>query len=400
MMPIIWSNALCKVYRRFRDVFPISGPKGSVLATLLSRLITSLLLASIVVTGFGNSVSAQSITNGGFETDLTGWNPTGSFYTFNNPSKAHTGSRYAYFGVAADGTTPLLNGSGSTYQSISIPAGASSATLSFWLWVASDETTTTPVDFLYVEALTSFGSLLATLATYSNLNKSGSFASTTPAYQQKFISLSLYAGQTIRVRFRGTTDFSKATIFRLDDISLTVTGGPADPRITSSLRILQTGPYVVGQTVTAVFSIKNFGGTTITFDVLTAGGRLNGTCPSNVCPDFTIRNSIVLNPGATYNYQGTRTFSQAGNYHFFTYYKLPNGSENTNIPKEPGISNILDTVVITNTGTIQIKATYNGNPWPSSGTGTIGFQLNGPQGAQRSHSSRDVQQHVAGRVSA
>jgi len=59
------------------------------------------------------------------------------------------------------------------------------------------------------------GTLLATLATYSNLKKG-----TAGVYSQKSLSMAAYKGQTVRVQFRGTTDSSLTTTFRVDDVSL------------------------------------------------------------------------------------------------------------------------------------------------------------------------------------
>jgi hypothetical protein len=172
------------------------------------------------------AASAQLISNGGFEDGLAPgsapaqWNATGDFFHWTNPGKAHAGSQYAYFGIAADGTTPLTNGSGSIEQSIPFIADASPMTLSFWLWVASDEPSTSPRDHLYVEVLSASGLLLATLADYSNTDKAGQLGSVMPAYVQKTYSLASFAGQGIRIRFRGTTDSIAGTIFRLDDVSV------------------------------------------------------------------------------------------------------------------------------------------------------------------------------------
>ena len=115
---------------------------------------------------------AQLISNGGFEDGLPSgsppaqWQVTGDFFHWTNPSKAHTGSQYAYFGIAADGTTPLTNGSGSIQQSIPFIADTPPMTLTFWLWVASDEPSSPAYDHLYVEVLGDSGALLATLAEY------------------------------------------------------------------------------------------------------------------------------------------------------------------------------------------------------------------------------------------
>jgi len=80
---------------------------------------------------------------------------------------------------------------------------------------SSETTTTTQYDKLFVEVRNTSGMLLATLATYSNLNKT-----TAGNYSQKSFSLSAYKGQTVRVQFRATTDNSVTSTFRVDDVSL------------------------------------------------------------------------------------------------------------------------------------------------------------------------------------
>jgi hypothetical protein len=105
--------------------------------------------------------------------------------------------------------------SGQSYQQVTIPSTAT-GTLTFWLNVTSSETTTTTqYDKLFVEVRNTAGTLLATAATYSNLNKG-----TAGVYSQKSLNLSAYKGQTVRVQFRSTTDSSLATTFRVDDASL------------------------------------------------------------------------------------------------------------------------------------------------------------------------------------
>ena len=111
-----------------------------------------------------------------------------------------------------------LDGYGSSHtdtlsQTVTLPAGCSSYTLSFWLHIDSSETTTTiAYDTLQVQVIT--GST-TTLATYSNLNEAA-------GYSQKSFSLAAFAGQTVTIRFRGVEDFSLQTSFVIDDTSLTV----------------------------------------------------------------------------------------------------------------------------------------------------------------------------------
>ena len=66
-----------------------------------------------------------------------------------------------------------------------------------------------------MQVLNSSGTVLATLATYSNLNKA-------TGYSQKSFSLAAYAGQTVTLKFTGTEDFSLQTSFVVDDTALNV----------------------------------------------------------------------------------------------------------------------------------------------------------------------------------
>lgn len=153
---------------------------------------------------------ANLLVNGGFETSLTPWvkSGTGALYTANGAGP-HGGTGYIYFGNANSRT-------GQTYQQVAIPTSAT-GTLSFWLNVTSAETTTTTqYDKLFVEVRNTSGTLLATLATYSNLNKTSS--STT--YSQKSLNVSAYKGQTVRIQFRTTTDSSLISTFKVDDAVL------------------------------------------------------------------------------------------------------------------------------------------------------------------------------------
>ena len=55
--------------------------------------------------------------------------------------------------------------------------------------------------------------VLATLATYSNLNKAA-------GYQLRTVSMTPYRGQTVRVYLLGVEDFSLQTSFVADDFTL------------------------------------------------------------------------------------------------------------------------------------------------------------------------------------
>ncbi len=104
----------------------------------------------------------------------------------------------------------------SIVQTVAIPAGKTSATLTFWLHIDTAETTTTTAyDTLNVQIRNSSGTVLATLATYSNLNAAA-------GYTQKTFNLNAYIGQTIQVYLVGVEDASAQTSFVVDDFALNV----------------------------------------------------------------------------------------------------------------------------------------------------------------------------------
>ncbi len=152
----------------------------------------------------------ERILNGGFESGKTNWSAPNGVVTKNSTYPAKTGIWKAWLNGYGSANTEYL------YQSVSIPSAATSATLTFWLRVDSDETTTTTAyDTLKVQVRNGSNAVLATLATYSNLNKGTS-------YVQRTFDLSAYKGQTIRVYFEGIEGSQVQTSFLVDDVSLKI----------------------------------------------------------------------------------------------------------------------------------------------------------------------------------
>jgi len=117
----------------------------------------------------------------------------------------------------------------------------------------------------------------------------------------------------------GNSNLCSATIF---------VPAPALPVLISPLVITPNKEiYNVGDTLEAEFAIKNIGSAPITLDVLTVGGRLNGFIPPEGAPDFTFR-SVTLQPNESYQYEGSLTLTQTGNYHFFVAYYIENPTPN------------------------------------------------------------------------
>ena len=168
-------------------------------------------LSSAVNFSVNNTTATQQLVlNSGFESGSTNWSASSGVITNDASVSAHAGSWKAWMNGYGSAHTDTL------YQQVSIPSTATSATLGFWLKITSDETTTTQAyDTLKIQVRNSSGSVLATLATYSNLNKGSS-------YVQRTFDLSAYKGQTVRVYFEGIEGSTVATSFIVDDVTLNV----------------------------------------------------------------------------------------------------------------------------------------------------------------------------------
>ncbi|MFF8990292.1 hydrolase [Streptomyces sp. NPDC014983] len=160
--------------------------------------------------GTGTCTAGQLLGNNGFESGSTVWSSTSGVITNSTGEAAHSGSYYAWLDGYGTATTDTLS------QSVTVPAGCTSANLSFYLHVDTAETSTsTAYDTLKVQVLNSSGTVLGTLATYSNLNAAS-------GYTQRSFDLSSYAGQTITLKFTGTEGSKYQTSFVLDDAALNV----------------------------------------------------------------------------------------------------------------------------------------------------------------------------------
>jgi len=193
------------------------GPTGAVLSSI-SPLSSQTLSGGGSITftlNFTSGTPVERITNGSFSSGTSGWTLWGDFWAGTDvPENSHTVPGYAAGGVDSNGY-PKDNAYGYMYQTVTIPSNATSATLSFWYNITSQETGSSPYDVLNVTIQNSSGGYLATVAVFSNLNKD-----TLGVYSQKSFDVTPYKGQTIRVHFLSTTDSSFTTIFRIDDVSL------------------------------------------------------------------------------------------------------------------------------------------------------------------------------------
>jgi len=167
---------------------------------------------SLSVTSGGTT--SQLLGNPGFENgsaNTSPWTLTSGVINNSSSEPPHSGGWDAWLdGYGTSHTDTAL-------QQVTIPAGATAATLSFFLHIDSAETsTTTAFDSFTVQIRNSSGTVLSTLATYSNLNKAS-------GYQQKTFNLLSFKGQTIQIFFKGVEDSTLQTSFVLDDVTLNVT---------------------------------------------------------------------------------------------------------------------------------------------------------------------------------
>ena len=166
---------------------------------------------SLTVTGGGGGCASpgQKLANPGFESGNTSWTASsgviGQWASSGQPPRSGTWNAW-------------LDGYGTSHtdtlsQTVTLPAGCASYSLTFWLHIDSSETTTTiAYDTLRVQVI---AGATTTLATYSNLNEAA-------GYSQKSFNLASFAGQTVTLRFLGVEDVSLQTSFVIDDTALTV----------------------------------------------------------------------------------------------------------------------------------------------------------------------------------
>jgi hypothetical protein len=172
----------------------------------------------------GTKTSAVTVSSGGSGSQLLGntgfeggtaspWSMSSGVLCSNSSCSgetAHGGTGFAWLDGYGSATVDTVS------QAVTIPAGETSATLSFWLHIDTAETSkTNAYDTLKVQVLDASGNVLGTVAQFSNLNAAS-------GYQQHNVNLSAYIGKSITLKFIGTEDSAYQTSFVLDDVTLNV----------------------------------------------------------------------------------------------------------------------------------------------------------------------------------
>ncbi|GAA4875783.1 M1 family aminopeptidase [Kitasatospora terrestris] len=205
----------------------------------LARRCSTALTTALILTAAGAGLTAapataadctpaQVIANGGFESGTSPWTASSGVVDNSTSQAAHSGSWKAWLDGYGSSHTDTLA------QSVTLPAGCTTASLSFWLHVDTAETTTSTA---YDKLTAKIGT--TTLATYSNLDKAA-------GYLKKTFDVSGYAGQTVTLSFTGVEDSGQQTSFVLDDLALDVSGGgTTPPPTTDAIRTPAAPAYTV-----------------------------------------------------------------------------------------------------------------------------------------------------------
>ncbi|MBS2965903.1 fibronectin type III domain-containing protein [Actinocrinis puniceicyclus] len=166
--------------------------------------------ASATPTGTG-CPSSQLLGNPGFETgSASPWSASSGVVNNSSSEPPHSGSWDAWLDGYGSSHTDTLS------QAVTLPTGCTNYNFNFWLHIDTAETSTTSAyDTLKVQVLNSSGTVLSTLATYSNLNHN-------TGYTQHSFSLAPYAGQKVTLKFTGAEDYTMQTSFVLDDTAVNV----------------------------------------------------------------------------------------------------------------------------------------------------------------------------------
>jgi hypothetical protein len=160
--------------------------------------------------------SVQLLANGAFDAGQVAWSETtvSSSTIITNESalttlRAHTPANLAWLAGYANAQDDLS-------QTVTIPAGASAITLSFYYVIQSQETTAGVFDTMDVYTYDPAMAKFTALASFNDNMP-------TPSWTRFSISLPLsMAGRTIKIGFQSMTDNVKTTNFFVDSVALDV----------------------------------------------------------------------------------------------------------------------------------------------------------------------------------
>lgn len=185
------------------------------------------------------------IFNGNFEQGPVSWVQQGQYAIITNYSLVpkHSGSWIAWLGGYNNANDVL-------YQFFNVPRGATSTSLTYYVWIGTDEPSPqVPHDYFYVRLRNEGGgTILQTIDTLNNSSTRGTWL-----IRQFTINISSYIGQNLRLSFEATTNATNRTSFYVDDVGLTLNCGGANslppgvivPEVVATQQIESGNPAVI-----------------------------------------------------------------------------------------------------------------------------------------------------------
>ena len=175
-------------------------------ATLLFPLNSASAADSKLTQGVSPMACSELVLDGGFEDQGAIWteSSTGGYNLISN-FHPRTGSWGAYLGGTNNADDRLS-------QQIILPSNAISVSLAAW-WSIATEELNVGFDRMTVSVLQPNGTLLGDLFTIDS-------SAAVNQWNQAEADLTQYAGQTVVLRFRATTNASSPTDFYVDDVSV------------------------------------------------------------------------------------------------------------------------------------------------------------------------------------
>ena len=269
----------------------------TVSASYTSGGITKSTSANVTIANVGSGGGSQTIhavVNGTFESGTSPWGPSG-YAGVMAGSYPHVGSYYAY--LCNDN-----NVSGSFAQFVPVPAQTTAATLRFYLNIVTEETVASIYDTMTVDLATGSDQYIGTVAEFSNLDKGSNVNGSYVLKSYNILPLlSAYKGQSVYLVFSGTTDSTKKTIFRIDDVDVEFTVSSPVALTGLSIRGSSAIPEGLGDAfyAEAVFSdgttqtispnswSENSSATTISSDGFLYAGQVNADTTVSVTASYT-----------------------------------------------------------------------------------------------------------------
>jgi hypothetical protein len=149
---------------------------------------------------------ASTLPNPGFEDGKDQWTASDGVITDDAREPARSGTFKAWLGGYGEPHTDNL------CREITVPASATTASISFFLHISTEEQATTALDTLKVLVRKKSSGILQTLATFSNLQAK-------PGFQLHTYDLTAFKGQTVKFCLSSKEDAGSVTSFVVDDFS-------------------------------------------------------------------------------------------------------------------------------------------------------------------------------------